>query len=169
MKLKKWIIASIIFLMLIFIVTLLLGSTAINHLLAPQTESLIKLLSTHFFDTTLAIILVVNIFGIAVVLATFFGISRLADKLDDLDNAIDEAFRAKRMYENATIQLVRLQSNLSVDEAKILDKDIINDNTHNELNEHCPEPILKSSNCLTQDDYDSAFREYVNDFTNNKL
>jgi hypothetical protein len=68
----------------------------------------------------LAGLMLVNVIGVSVIMATLLEIAKKAHQIDKLDEAARDLYMARRKYDAATEKLVQIQSLV---EAEVLDKD----------------------------------------------
>ena len=105
MKLKHFITASIILAIPAFLSILFVALIGFDNMVGGG-EFLKNIISGHANDTFIAILMCSGVVSISVILSTLLSVTRHADKIDELDEAIFEANKARRAYEDATEKFV---------------------------------------------------------------
>jgi len=101
MKLKHFITASIFLAIPTFLSMLFVAMIGFENLFGGG-EFLKNIILGHADNTFITILMCSGLISISVILSTLLSITRHADKIDELDEAIFEAHKARRVYENAT-------------------------------------------------------------------
>jgi hypothetical protein len=123
MKIKPWIIWSGIFMMPMFIMCMLFTSITVEYFFGVNSKGIIAtFVSGGLVSNILAGLMLVNVIGVSVIMATLLEIAKKADHIDKLDEAARDLYMARRKYDAATLKLVQIQSLV---EAEVLDKDRI--------------------------------------------
>lgn len=122
MKTKTWITMSGFFMIPIFLTCLVFATISAEYWLgtALNTTSIIApFISGKLIGKVLGVLMLVNVFGVSVIMATFLEVSKKADKIDKLDEASQTFYKATQKYEAATLRLVQMQP---LEEALDLDR-----------------------------------------------
>jgi len=121
MKIKPWINWSVFFMMPMFIICMLFTSIAIEHFFNVDSKGIIAtFVSGGLVSNILTGLMLVNVIGVSVIMATLLEIAKKAHQIDKLDEAARDLYMARRKYDAATEKLVQIQSLV---EAEVLDKD----------------------------------------------
>jgi TM2 domain-containing membrane protein YozV len=104
MKLKHFITASIILAIPSFFSMLFVALIGFDNMCGGKC--LKNIISGHANNTFIAILMCSGVVSISVILSILLSVTRHADKIDELDEAIFEAHKARRAYEDATEKFV---------------------------------------------------------------
>jgi len=118
---KPWLTWSLIFMFPMFFMCLLFTGIAVEHFFGlglHKSTFIDAFVRNDTVSLILGILMLLNVIGVPVVMSTLLEISRKANKIDILDDAIYDMYSAKRKYEIATEELA---SKEKVNDAEILE------------------------------------------------
>ena len=107
MKLKTWLYISIFACVPALMSLLMVSIFALEWILRGEGTLSNIFLTGNFARTFTLCLFGSGAISVSIILATQLGTIRYTDKIDNLDEAADRYYEAKRKYEEATFKLVR--------------------------------------------------------------
>jgi glycerol-3-phosphate acyltransferase PlsY len=105
---KSWLYLSMVFLLPVFISTIMIAMICAEWLLTDQSRLGLMILKTGTFNKPLATTLFgLGAFGVSVIFCTIMMLMRHAKNIDRLEDAIHNYYVARQKYERATHKVVQ--------------------------------------------------------------